>query len=752
MAEPIVRKFVIDTTESEQNLKELTVQIQATDAAINSGAQSFENVAAAEQEVVTSTKSLKAQLRELQAQLANTEPDSAKYRELAAAAGELKDRIGDAAEAVGTQAGGALERVSGSLGLVTSRIANLDFGGAAEGAKLLATNIGQVKFSDIAAGIQSLGSSLLAVGRSLLTNPIFLVGGALAAIVVYWEDIDQAIKNLNPELERQRALTAALNTEINNQSKQVGTQISKVNALFNAVTDSNKADAERKQALDAIQQLYPEIFKNQNIDINNTDALTNAKLTLIQAIEAEAKAQAARNLLEQQYAKQFELQVKLQQSQATLSEKQAKEAEIVANSSRKSAAEIQQFTVNIEQAGNATANAAAEVANLQKEVETNAKNIADVEKVAGESIVKNIVDNANKKVDSSNKTTKAVTDNKKKEKDEVIQKENDLTAEILRLREEQYQASLSNQDKELRQVALKYQGLKDQAGTNVEELKALQELERAELQAINDKYFDELLATELKSDEEILQKKREQEALRYELTTSAQQKEIDAIRAAATAKIEIAQGDANLIKIITEQSEAEIQAIKDKYAAEDKAKQEQKAADEKALLQGKLDFAKGILGNIASITESYSKGDEQRAKKAFKVQKAISIAQATIDTYEGAQAAFVSTQKNPVSVLFPAAPYIAAGAAVAAGIANVAAISKQQFQGGTPPATSENPPPSLDGGGGGGGAETAQFNPFASAFLQDRPEQVTPRAYVLAGDVASQQEVRVKVEDLSRIG
>ncbi len=434
-----------------------------------------------------------------------------------------------------------------------------------------------MKFSDIAAGIQSLGSSLLAVGRSLLTNPIFLVGGALAAIVVYWEDIDQAIKNLNPELERQRALTAALNTEINNQSKQVGTQISKVNALFNAVTDSNKADAERKQALDAIQQLYPDIFKNQNIDINNTDALTNAKLTLIQAIEAEAKAQAARNLLEQQYAKQFELQVKLQQSQATLSEKQAKEAEIVANSSRKSAAEIQQFTVNIEQAGNATANAAAEVANLQKEIETNAKNIADVEKVAGESIVKNIVDNANKKVDSSNKTTKAVTDNKKKEKDEVIQKENDLTAEILRLREEQYQASLSNQDKELRQVALKYQGLKDQAGTNVEELKALQELERAELQAINDKYFDELLATELKSDEEILQKKREQEALRYELTTSAQQKEIDAIRAAATAKIEIAQGDAALIKIITEQSEAEIQAIKDKYAAQDKAKQEQKA-------------------------------------------------------------------------------------------------------------------------------------------------------------------------------
>ena len=114
MAEPIVRSFVIDTTESEQNLKELNVQINATSTAINQGAQSFDNVAAAEEAVVTSSKSLKAQLRDLQAQLAATEPNSAKYRELSMAAGELKDKIQDAAQAVGTQAGGAFERVGGS--------------------------------------------------------------------------------------------------------------------------------------------------------------------------------------------------------------------------------------------------------------------------------------------------------------------------------------------------------------------------------------------------------------------------------------------------------------------------------------------------------------------------------------------------------------------------------------------------------------------------------------------------------------
>ena len=303
------------------------------------------------------------------------------------------------------------------------------------------------QFDDIAKGIKGLASSLFDIGKSLLKNPIFLLGAAIAGIVIYYKDLDQLIRSLNPELERQRALTAALNAEITNQSKQVGTQISKINLLFDAVTDVTKADSERKKALDAIQNLYPDIFKNQDIDINNTDALTNAKLTLVQAIEAEAKANAAKNILEQQYSKQFELQVKLQQTQTDLSAKQAKEAEILAQGAGKTAAEVEQFTLKLLQAGNATSGAIGEVATLQKEIATNAQNIADVEKIAGDAIVSNIIDNANKKVDSSNKTTANVTSNKQKEKDTVIQNENELTAEIIKIREEQYQATLSNEDK-----------------------------------------------------------------------------------------------------------------------------------------------------------------------------------------------------------------------------------------------------------------------------------------------------------------
>ena len=196
MAEPIVQKFIIDTAESEQNLKSLDAQVQTTSASIN-------QVADAENNVAASSKSLKAQLRELQAELARTEPNSAKYRELSQAAGELKDKIKDAAEAVGTQAGGAFERVSGSLGLVTSRVMSLDFTGAAEGAKLLAKNIGDIKPGDIAKGIQGIGSAFASVGKALLTNPIFLIGAAIATAIIYSKELLTLVDGVsNAEQER----------------------------------------------------------------------------------------------------------------------------------------------------------------------------------------------------------------------------------------------------------------------------------------------------------------------------------------------------------------------------------------------------------------------------------------------------------------------------------------------------------------------------------------------------------------------
>ena len=162
--------------------------------------------------------------------------------------------------------------------------------------------------------------------------------------------------------------------------------------------------------------------------------------------------------------------------------------------------------------------------------------------------------------------------------------------------------------------------------------------------------------------------------------------------------------------------------------------------DEKARRQKLQDFAINStlsgLQTISDITELFGKKGEKQARRAFQVQKAANIAQAVISTYQGANAIFASAAANPKSVLFPAQPFIAAGLAIASGLANVAKISSQKFEGGS-------------GGGGdtgapdltGGETVAPSFNVVGDsginqlAQLQQQPTQ----AFVVSGEVTSAQ-------------
>jgi len=114
------------------------------------------------------------------------------------------------------------------------------------------------------------------------------------------------------------------------------------------------------------------------------------------------------------------------------------------------------------------------------------------------------------------------------------------------------------------------------------------------------------------------------------------------------------------VKEFEKAEQAKLDAAK-KAAAEEEALRLKAIADEQALQQGKLDFAKQTLDGIAQITSAFGKNNEKVAKRAFQIQKAISIAQATISTYESANAIFASTAKNPITTIFPGAPFVAAG-------------------------------------------------------------------------------------------
>lgn len=178
------------------------------------------------------------------------------------------------------------------------------------------------------------------------------------------------------------------------------------------------------------------------------------------------------------------------------------------------------------------------------------------------------------------------------------------------------------------------------------------------------------------------------------------------------------------------------------YEALDEERQKD-AARERAVQSAKLNMTADALGAIGSLANTFAKDTEESQKKAFKINKAVGIAQALIQTYQAAQGAYLSQLSIPT----PDAPIrakIAAGVATAVGLANVAAISAQKFQySGT---TAPSPSGGLGGGIGGTEAQPpafnvvgqSGFNQIATAIGQDQPPI---QAFVVSQDVTTAQQL-----------
>ena len=659
------------TGELNTELKDTKVDTSNLDAA----AGEYKDLAVSQDEVVTSSKSLKAQLRELQVQLANTEPDSQAYVELASQASILKDKISDAAEAVGTQAGSAFERVGNSLGLVTGRIANLDFEGAAEGAKLLAQNITNIKPGDIAKGIQGIGSAFASIGKALLTNPIFLIGAAIAAAIVYADELLSLIDGV----------TDAEQESLNVQKERA------------AVAKQNFDNISATEETLKRQGLTEEQITQLKITQLNTAIAEQQAVIETTRIQAEGQIKAAeRNA---QYLKTF--------------------LDFVTLPTRKIAEFFQGFV-----------NGSIEVLN---------KLGLGIEKIDVTKVFEDV----------NNFVVKQIFDPEEERKNQE---------KIVADAEKSLQTLTNQRDGILNAQDAKEKAARAKAASDA---KTAEEKAAADLAAIRDKELadelkriDELAAARKKANEDRIATEDAQFALRQELTLTDQQKEIQAAVKLSEDRLKVAGDDAALQKLVTDQREKDIADIIAKYKGQtttsNAQSNSQQLQDDQNLYAAKLQAVSDSFGAIASLATAFGKSDEARAKKAFKIQKAASIAQATVDTYKGAQGVFANAAINPATVLFPAQPYIQAALAVAAGLVNVKNIASQQFQSTTPPSNDSPPPPSV--GGGGNESQPAQFNPLAAQFIQNQPEQITPRAFVLAGDVSSQQEVREKVQDLARLG
>jgi len=214
---------------------------------------------------------------------------------------------------------------------------------------------------------------------------------------------------------------------------------------------------------------------------------------------------------------------------------------------------------------------------------------------------------------------------------------------------------------------------------------------------------------------------------------SKEQQEINAVTDKYFNLLELARINGQDTALLEEAQGSQINEIRKKYADEEIARQ-------RAIEDAKLQTAADTFGALIALNESFSSNDDKLSRAAFERNKKLQIAQALIQTYQGANAAFAAGAANPITVGFPAYPGIMAALAVAAGLANVNNIRKQKYQGGSGGGGSTAPSGGY-GGGVGGGGEAPTIAPANTSTLV--PQNDT-RVFVTETDItATQNQVAV---------
>jgi hypothetical protein len=554
--------------------------------------------------------------------------------------------------------------------------------------------VGRIDFKTLKDEVGGLAKGLGNLGKAVLANPFFLAAGALVAMVVYWEDIKNAVNGTaenvakltgaNEGLERQnKILEAKLNIEkISNANSGYAIKLQKEIATNNIKAAQNELEIKTQLGdINGIREAENKLIEARNF-------LTS--ITAQQEKDRQSAIDYARSILYKGYKEQLE---------------NAKQQQLIETQRLATADLIKQKQDEI---GGLRIQESLQIEQANKEDEKKFKNFVQVNNEEK----KNYVERA-----AESDAVKA----KQAELNKLIQEEADL---------KKVSAMLWNGEllkvEEVNKIVK--EGIKEQKDAVVEIDNSAAEEFRAAYNAINEIAKQQSKENELRllsdKDKELQINKEKYDAL-------------------------IAEADLRGIDTTTflEAQLATEAEIKKKYADKEledaKKLAEDKLAAEQALTDAKFSLASASVDLLGTLFAKNKKA----ADIAFALDKALAIAQVVVNT----QREISAYNSNPVwslspdggaSIKIPA--IIGAKLRAAASIATIAGTAIGRFAG--------------NGGGGnnagsnGGGGTTAP-SPANFAFLGMQPNQQPPlQAYVVGSQVSSNLEAQQLIQNQSRLG
>jgi hypothetical protein len=653
-------------------------------------------------------KKLSKELTKARSELKNTELalEALDSEQVASEFGSLTGAVGDVSGAfllLGGEDGSvaqSVEKIQTAIGV------SMAFKGAIEGLSsgrkllnnFLATNNTLQKINNAgtvaATGIYKLfGKTVDTTSKSFkgLRTAIIATGiGALVVgvglLIANWDKLTKALSSTTAEQD-------AYNEASKKAIESIGGELLASNDLQKTLKDETLTREQKVKAVQDLQAEYPFLLSNVDAEKDGLNAVSEALKLNTELLILKAKQEAVIALKKEKYTEELKEQIDLE----TGANKGVFES-------------VQAFALR--RTGIAGDISAQELSNLKTKESTKAIK-EEIDVLSGlEKSLQSQIDAKLELGGSDEKTTKEAEERAKK------------ASEAAKARAIKRKAERIKEANDKKAIADK------EAKDELDRLKRIEDNEKAHKQTLID--IENEFRAELETETDLYNKQ----------FISEQEFEIQAVQDKYFRLIELAEQygeDTSVLKFNQASAEAEINK---KFAEQELATNEKFAKEEldnnRQLQEQKLTIANDALGAINGLVQAFAKEDEESAKKAFNVNKAVGIAQAIMSTAQGV----INAYANPIDVASGVA--FAKSAIIAAtGAAQIAVISKTKFE------SPEQAPPSPPSGdfSGGTGATTqppafnvvgqSGFNQIAGALGQQPPVQ----AFVVSQDVTTAQQL-----------
>lgn len=183
--------------------------------------------------------------------------------------GGIQDRINSLNDTVRNFATGSKFKIINNLFRdIAVNIASFDFSQANEQAKQLLAVSKAMTFKEALGGIKDLGSTFLNIGKSLLRNPIFLLGAAIFAIISNFDKLKNAGGAIGATFRFIGGIVDSLKESFFFLTDAIGLTEQALQKLNEQKLTNLKAEVEQ---LDKLTERYIKLLKSQNQDTEKAE-------------------------------------------------------------------------------------------------------------------------------------------------------------------------------------------------------------------------------------------------------------------------------------------------------------------------------------------------------------------------------------------------------------------------------------------------------------------------------------------------